>query len=90
MLFQQEKYEEAEAAWAKATSLEEPDDYVYAGHAIALEQLNRPAEALEMYKKAVLLNRRWKNKLDVVGTAYSWTEPMLQLATHIIGRLRAR
>lgn len=90
VLFQQGKYEEAEAAWAKATSLEEPDDYVFAGHAVALEQLNRPAEALDMYKKAVQLNRRWKNKLDVVGTAYSWTEPMLQLATHIIGRLRAR
>ncbi|MCA0454134.1 MAG: tetratricopeptide repeat protein [Chloroflexi bacterium] len=89
VLFQQGKYEEAEAAWAKATSLEDPDDYVFAGHAISLEQLNRPAEAVDMYKKAVLLNRRWKNKLDTVGAAYSWTEPMLQLATQIIGRLRA-
>lgn len=90
VLFQQGKYEEAEAEWRVATSLEDPDDYVFAGHAVALEQLKRPAEALEMYKKAVQLNRRWKNRLDTVGTVYSWTEPMLVLATQIIGRLRAR
>lgn len=90
VLFQQGRYEEAEAAWRTATSLEEPDDYVFAGHAVALEQLQRPAEALEQYRKAVQINRRWKNKLDTVGAEYSWTEPMLVLATQIIGRLRAR
>lgn len=90
VLFQQGRYEEAEASWRVATSLEEPDDYVYAGHAVSLEQLKRPAEAVEQYRKAVQLNRRWKNKLDTVGAEYSWTEPMLVLATQIIGRLRSR
>ncbi|MEP6985469.1 MAG: TIR domain-containing protein [Chloroflexota bacterium] len=89
VMFQQERYEEAEAAWHLATEFEDVDDYVFAGHAVALEQLKRPAEAVEEYKKAVQMNRRWKNKLDTVGAEYSWTEPMLVLATHIIGRLRA-
>lgn len=89
VLFQLGRYEEAEAAWRKATELEDPDDYVFAGHAVALEQLQRPAEAVEEYRKAVQMNRRWKNKLDHIGAEYSWTEPMLVLATHIIGRLRA-
>jgi tetratricopeptide (TPR) repeat protein len=89
ILFQLGRYEEAEAAWRKASELENADDYVFAGHAVALEQLQRPAEAVEQYRKAVQMNRRWKNKLDHVGAEYSWTEPMLVLATHIIGRLRA-
>ncbi len=89
VLFQLERYEEAEAAWKLATDNEEADDYVFAGHAVSLEQLKRPAEAVEEYRKAVQLNRRWKNKLDAVGAEYSWTEPMLVLATHIIGRLRS-
>ncbi len=89
VMFQMERYEEAEAAWHLATEFEDVDDYVYAGHAVSLEQLKRPAEAVEEYKKAVQMNRRWKNKLDTVGAEYSWTEPMLVLATHIIGRLRA-
>jgi tetratricopeptide (TPR) repeat protein len=89
VMFQQGRYEEAEAAWHLATEFENVDDYVYAGHAVALEQLKRPAEAVEQYKKAVQMNRRWKNKLDNVGAEYSWTEPMMVLATHIIGRLRA-
>ena len=90
VMFQLERYEEAEAAWHQATESEEADDYVFAGHAVALEQLKRPAEAVEAYRKAVNMNRRWKNKLDTVGAEYSWTEPMLVLATQIIGRLRAR
>lgn len=89
VLFQLERYEDAEAVWRRATEFENADDYVFAGHAISLEQLNRPVEALDEYKKAVQLNRRWKNKLDHIGAEYSWTEPMLVLATHIIGRLRA-
>jgi len=89
IMFQLGRYEEAEAAWRKASELEDADDYVFAGHAVALEQLQRPAEALEEYRKAVQMNRRWKNKLDHIGAEYSWTEPMLVLATHIIGRLRA-
>ncbi len=89
VMFQLGRYDEAEAAWRKATDLEDADDYVFAGHAVALEQLQRPAEAVEQYRKAVQMNRRWKNKLDAVGAEYSWTEPMLVLATHIIGRLRA-
>ena len=89
VLFQLGRYEEAEAAWKLATDNEDADDYVFAGHAVSLEQLKRPAEAVEQYRKAVQLNRRWKNKLDAVGAEYSWTEPMLVLATHIIGRLRS-
>jgi len=90
VLFQLARYEEAEAAWKLATEFEDVDDYVFAGHAVSLEQLKRPAEALAEYRKAVQMNRRWKNKLDTVGAEYSWTEPMLVLATHIIGRLRTR
>ncbi len=89
VLFQLERYEEAEAAWNLATEFEDVDDYVFAGHAVSLEQLKRPAEAVEEYRKAVQMNRRWKNKLDTVGAEYSWTEPMMVLATHIIGRLRS-
>ncbi|MBI1278367.1 MAG: tetratricopeptide repeat protein [Anaerolineaceae bacterium] len=89
VLFQMGRYEEAESAWKLATDNEDADDYVFAGHAVSLEQLKRPAEAVEQYRKAVQLNRRWKNKLDNVGAEYSWTEPMLVLATHIIGRLRS-
>jgi tetratricopeptide (TPR) repeat protein len=89
VLFQMERYEEAEAAWKLATEFEDVDDYVFAGHAVSLEQLKRPGEAVEEYKKAVQMNRRWKNKLDNIGAEYSWTEPMLVLATHIISRLRA-
>jgi tetratricopeptide (TPR) repeat protein len=89
VMFQMERFEDAVAAWILATEFEDVDDYVYAGHAVSLEQLKRPAEAVEEYKKAVQMNRRWKNKLDNIGAEYSWTEPMLVLATHIIGRLRA-
>ena len=89
VLFQMERYEEAEASWKLATEFEDVDDYVFAGHAVSLEQLKRPVEAVEEYRKAVQMNRRWKNKLDTVGAEYSWTEPMMVLATHIIGRLRA-
>jgi len=89
VLFQLGRYEDSEAAWKLATDNEDADDYVFAGHAVALEQLKRPAEAVEQYRKAVQMNRRWKNKLDTVGAEYSWTEPMMVLATHIIGRLRA-